>query len=285
MNTSENGNSTTGMPWYVLYNMEFVIVSSVFYVLIIIASILGNTVVCLVILGTRSLRQSIDTWFVLSLAVSDLLTTCLVMPFDLEQIIFRGKWSHGEIMCTVWTTTYALAVPTSNLTLLALSFHRFLTVKKPLDRFKVSPMMTRGRAIAVIVALWLYSLFFSLVPIFGWKYGQKSVVDGFCFFNVSVFYSVLSSVVNFLIPVLAACFIHCRIYQLAIKSRNSVPLHDANLDGRKGKRQAVVTYEGETRLCFIYLFSVVNYLIYYTHFEITGDPCNVIIHESHHFPL
>ena len=284
MNASENGNSTADMP-YILYNMEFVIVSAVFYVLIIIASLLGNTMACLVILGTRSLRQSIDTWFVLSLAVSDLLTTCLVMPFDLEQIILQEKWSHGEIMCTVWTTAYLLAVPTSILNLLALSFHRFLTVKKPLDRFKVSPMMTRGRVIAVIVALWLYSLLFSLVPIFGWKSGQKSVINGVCFFNISAVYSVLSSVVNFLIPVLATCLIHCRMYQLAIKSRNSFPLHGANLDGRKGKCQAVVTYEGETRLCIIYLFSVVNYLIYYTHFEITGDSCNLIIHESHHFPL
>lgn len=146
-----------------------------------------------------------------------------------------------------------LAVPTSILNLLALSVHRFLTVKKPLDRFKVSPMMTRGRVIAVIAALWLYSLFLSLVPIFGRKSGETSVVNGFCFFNISVVYSVLCSVVNFLIPVLATCFIHCRIYQLAIKSRNSVPLHDANIDGRKGKRQAAVTYKGEISLCIIWL--------------------------------
>lgn len=252
MNAPENGNSTADMP-YILYNMEFVVVFSVFYVLIVIASLLGNTVVCLVILGTRSLRQSSDTWFVLSLGASDLLTTCLVIPFDLEQIIFQGKWSHGEIVCTVWTTAYLLAVPTSILNLLALSVHRFLTVKKPLDRFKVSPMMTRGRVIAVIAALWLYSLFFSLVPIFGRKSGETSVVNGFCFFNISVVYSVLCSVVNFLIPVLATCFIHCRIYQLAIKSRNSVSLHDANIDGRKGKRQAVVTYKGEISLCIIWL--------------------------------
>ena len=251
MNDSENGNSTGHMP-YIPYNVEFIIVS-VFYVLIIIASLLGNTVVCLVILGTRPLRQSIDTWFVVSLAVSDLLTSCLVMPFDLEQIILHGKWNHGEIMCTVWTTSYLLAVPTSILNLLALSFQRFLTVKNPLDRFKISPMITRGRAIAVIAALWLYSLFFSLVPVFGRKSGQTSVVSGVCFFNITVVYSVLSSVVNFLIPVLAACLIRCRIYQLVIKSRNSVPLQGANRNGQNGKHRAFATTKGEIRLCVICL--------------------------------
>ena len=245
MNDSEKGNSTANTTYtytysYTSHDIKFKIFLSMFYVLIITASLLGNTVVCLVILGTRSLRESTDTCFVLSLAVSDLLTTCLVTPFDLEQIILQGKWRQGEIMCTVWTTAYLLAVPTSILSLSALSVHRYLTLKYPFDRFKVSPLMTRRRAIAIIVGLWFYSILFSLVPVFGWKTYSKSVVSEVCLFNISRIYSVLSSVVNFLIPLLAASFIHCRIYHLVRKSRHSLPRVD-----RPGGNQLVPTNRGE----------------------------------------
>ena len=221
MNDSENDNLTANTT-YTSHDMKFKTFLSVFYVLIIIASLLGNSVVCLVMLGTRSLRQSIDTCFV-TLAVSDILTTCLVTPFDLERIILEGRWRHGEIMCNLWTTAYHLMAPTSILSLLALSVHRYFTLKYPFDRFKISPLMSRRRAIAIITALWVYSFLFALAPVLGWKAVPKSLIHGFCYFNNPWIYSLLISVINFLVPMLAACLIHYRIYHLAIKARHSFP--------------------------------------------------------------
>ena len=126
MDESENAINSTASP--TIRNIDVsptMMTFSIIYVIIIIASLLGNIIVCVVILSTRSLRQSINSCFILSLAVSDLITTCLVMPFDLEQIISFGRWRHGEIMCNVWTTTYLIAVPTSILSLLALTVYRY----------------------------------------------------------------------------------------------------------------------------------------------------------------
>ena len=139
MNDSENDNLTANTT-YTSHDMKFKTFLSVFYVLIIIASLLGNSVVCLVMLGTRSLRQSIDTCFVLSLAVSDILTTCLVTPFDLERIILEGRWRHGEIMCNLWTTAYHLMAPTWafidtshwNTPLIVSRYHRWCLAGAPL---------------------------------------------------------------------------------------------------------------------------------------------------------
>ena len=214
MNDSQYGNSTNA-PFK--YRIEFVVVCSIIFVFIIIASLLGNITVCVVILSTRSLRRSVNTYFILSLAVSDLLTTCLVMPFDLELIISGWKWRHGEIMCNVWTTAYLLAVPTSILTLLALSVYRYRTLRDPLDRFKKSPLMTRRRAFLLICILWAYSILFSLAPVLGWKLSPNRVSNGICFFNITLSYTVGSSVVNFLLPVLAACCINCRMYHHVLK--------------------------------------------------------------------
>ncbi|XP_078378053.1 alpha-1A adrenergic receptor-like [Oculina patagonica] len=221
MNDSQYGNSTNAL--FINFSVEFVVVCSIIYAFIIIASLLGNITVCVVILSTRSLRRSINTCFILSLAVSDLTTTGLVMPFDLEQIISGYKWGYGEIMCNVWTTAYLLTVPTSILTLLALSVYRYRTLKDPLDRFKESPLMTCRRALLIVCILWAYSMLFSLAPVLGWKEYPKSVYLGACYFNITVTYSVGSSVVNFLLPVLAACLINCRMYYFVRKlSRNSL---------------------------------------------------------------
>ena len=156
MNDSENAINSAVSP--AIHNLDVsptMMTFSIIYVIIIIVSLLGNIIVCVVVLSTRSLRQSINSCFILSLAVSDLITTCLVMPLDLEQIISFGRWRHGEIMCNVWTTTYLIAVPTSILSLLALTVYRYR-----LDIYKASPLITRRRASLIICCSWAYSMLF-----------------------------------------------------------------------------------------------------------------------------
>ena len=148
MNDSRESN-LTATPNVSFHKMEYKIVLSALLGLIIVVSLLANILVCLVILSTRPLRQSNDACFVLSVAVSDLLTTCLVIPFDLELIVSDStEWRHGEIMCNVFTTAYLLTVPKSILSLLALSVYRYIKLKNPLDHVKLSPLITKRRVMA-----------------------------------------------------------------------------------------------------------------------------------------
>ena len=208
MNESENATNSTASHPIQNSSVVFMITSSVIYVIIIIASLLWNTTVCVVILSTRSLRRSVNSRFILSLAVSDLMTTFLVMPFDLELTISGSKWRYGEIMCNVFTTSYLLAVPTSILSLLALTVYRYRLLQDPLDIYKASPLITRRRATLLICVLWVYSMLFALVPVFGWKPLPRRVNDGYCYFNLSWIYIVLSSMVNFVTPVITASLLN-----------------------------------------------------------------------------
>ena len=238
MNESENAINSTAPP--AIENLDdspIRVTCYIFYVIIIIASLLGNITVCVVILSTRSLRQSINSCFILSLAVSDLITTCLVMPFDMERFISFGRWRHGEIMCDVWTTTYLIAVPTSILSLLALTVYRYRLLQEPLDIYKASPLMTRRRASIVVCCLWAYSMLFSLAPVFGWKWRPRSVYHEYCYFNLSLTFSVLISIINFVTPVIIASLLNCRMFCLAIKRS-----HTQKADRRNGK-----THQNPTR--------------------------------------
>ena len=125
----ESENAINSIASSIIHNLDvsptMMTFSIIYVIIIIIVSLLGNIIVCVVVLSTRSLRQSINSCFILSLAVSDLVITCLVMPFDVELIISFERWRHGEIMCNVWTTKYLIAVPTSILSLLALTVYRY----------------------------------------------------------------------------------------------------------------------------------------------------------------
>ncbi|CAH3126883.1 unnamed protein product [Pocillopora meandrina] len=248
-------------------DLEFIAITAILYVFIIIASLLGNIIVCVVILSTRSLRRSVNSFFILSLAVSDLTTTCVVIPFDLEILISGGKWQHGEVMCNVWTTTYLLAVPTSILSLLALTVYRYRLLQDPLDSYKSSPLITRRRALIVVCCLWGYSMLFSLVPVFGWKTYPTSVVNGYCYFNVSWIYSVLSSMINFVTPVMTASILNCRMFCLALKLSRKALREDFLLKKlqKRNSRAAKTT--------FLIVFSFVFCWFPHTLWSITFNIC------------
>lgn len=214
---------------------------SIFYVcaqvVIIICALIGNLLVCLAIGINTRLRSSATNSFILSLSFSDLLTAALSMPFDLEQILTNMRWNHGEALCQVWTTVYLIAVPSSILNLLAVSVDRYKALSDPLNKFRQSPFMTRKRAGLVIAALWLYTVTIALVPVMGWTATNVSVSEGMCYFNISTLYSILNSIVNFVLPTLIMCSLYLKIYYIARRIYSVNMQGVASLDSEEGTSQ------------------------------------------------
>ena len=185
------------------------------YIVVILAAILGNVFVLCTIVATKKLRNSPTNLLIVSLSISDLLTAAITMPFEVEILLWNGRWSHGELMCNVWTTLYLIAVPTSILTLLAVSIDRYKTLSDPLNKYREDRFMTRKRAGLVVMVMWAYSIVFALIPQMGWNIAQESVSSGRCNFNITFIYSAISSIVNFILPLLITCVIYLKIYKLA----------------------------------------------------------------------
>lgn len=185
-------------------------------VAIIVAAIIGNTLVCVATSLSPNLRKATTSLFILSLAISDLVTAILAIPFDVYVILADGLWSHGEAACKTWTTVYLLTIPTSNLTLLILSIDRYMTLSEPLNQFRGRQAMTRGRILCYIAALWIYTLVCALLPHTGWEMWRlrpTSVNGGICIFNGSRLYNILVSVLHFIVPALVMCVIYIMIYE------------------------------------------------------------------------
>ncbi|XP_022789751.1 histamine H2 receptor-like [Stylophora pistillata] len=262
MNNTSLGKDNVGSPW----NPVFVSISVACYSLIIVISLLGNSLVCLAICLNKSLRSSPAMSFIFSLAFCDLLTAAFAMPFDAESLLLNSAWKHGEILCIVWTTTYLFSVPTSILTLLVLTIDRYKTLSDPLRRFRKSIFLSIRSSRFVVGFLWCYSLAFCLLPVMGWRRTPHYVVGGYCNFNITVTYSVVTNILHFILPLLIIGVIYFKIYNIAQNVKqchelgggtNSFPSHitrhPTSRDQRRFKRNLRGTKTIASIVCALFI--------------------------------
>lgn len=191
---------------------------SISLAIIITISILGNCMVFLAFKVNKYLRI-VSNYFILSLAASDLITTIFVMPWDLDIILKKGSWYHGQNLCQFYTIAYLVSAPTSTMNLLAVSINRYWLIRDP---FAYKRQTTPFRAMMMIAAIWLYSSLMAFIPLMGWKNSTSWPTDpsarnctNLCFFDIATDYSIMMSVLNFVIPPLIMTFIYYKIYEIA----------------------------------------------------------------------
>lgn len=189
-----------------IYEPTFQYTVGACYILIALVAAVGNALVCYAILANKCLRNDPTNLFLLSLAISDFFTATLSMPFDVEFLFLQGVWRHGKVMCITWLTVFLITVPTSILTLLAISVDRFMSLNDPLRRFRRTEFMTQAVSLFIIGIIWGYSIIWALLPLMGWRLKDREpIFQGFCMIPFTKLYSTLNSILNFIAPLLLSC--------------------------------------------------------------------------------
>uniref|UniRef100_A0A8C4R404 G protein-coupled receptor 19 n=1 Tax=Eptatretus burgeri TaxID=7764 RepID=A0A8C4R404_EPTBU len=106
-----------------------------FFATLGLTSLISNTLVCLVIYRSRRL-QSTTNYFVVSLALADILLSVVLAPLLLVQARGLGRWPSGEA-CGLARLIQLLAVFAQTLVLFCVCVDRYYTIIYPLI-FKVS---------------------------------------------------------------------------------------------------------------------------------------------------
>ena len=70
------------------------------YIVIFLISVIGNSMVCLVILRRRKMK-TVTNYFILNLGIADLALTCICIPFDIPVQEMQYHWPYGSFMCKV----------------------------------------------------------------------------------------------------------------------------------------------------------------------------------------
>ncbi|XP_033994027.1 neuromedin-U receptor 1-like [Trematomus bernacchii] len=124
------------------------------YLTIFMVGVLGNSLTCTVILRHR-VMQTPTNYYLLSLAVSDLLVLLLGMPLELYEMWQNYPFLLGEGGCYFKTFLFETVCFASILNVTALSVERYMAVVHPL---KVKHMTTRAHVKRVIFMLWVLSM-------------------------------------------------------------------------------------------------------------------------------
>ncbi|XP_029926009.1 D(1)-like dopamine receptor [Myripristis murdjan] len=214
--------------------------------LLIVSTLLGNTLVCAAVVKFRHLRSKVTNLFVISLAVSDLFVAVLVMPWEAISEV-TGTWLFGRF-CGVWIAFDIMCSTASILNLCIISVDRYWAIASP---FKYERKMTHRVAFVMIGVAWTLSILISFIPVqLNWHQAEEEdevaavvgegeeqqVVEalmaanatnftagiakndnitGSCVANLNKTYAISSSFISFYIPVVIMIATYTRIFRIA----------------------------------------------------------------------
>ncbi|XP_040906037.1 D(1)-like dopamine receptor [Toxotes jaculatrix] len=206
--------------------------------LLIVSTLLGNTLVCAAVVKFRHLRSKVTNFFVISLAVSDLFVAVLVMPWEAITEV-TGTWLFGRF-CGVWIAFDIMCSTASILNLCIISVDRYWAIASP---FKYERKMTHQVAFVMIGVAWTLSILISFIPVqLNWHRAGEEEEDAIeeavatmaasgrnftnssnhsatvaksCVANLNKTYAISSSLISFYIPVVIMIATYTRIYRIA----------------------------------------------------------------------
>lgn len=120
-NSTINGSFTSEVPgsqprW--LNALQYTMFTAIFVV-----SVIGNTLVCLVIVRTPRMRTT-RNFLLVNLAVADLTVALLCIPFEVILKTTFPHWPLGSVMCKILWPTMTSVTTCSSATLIAISYDR-----------------------------------------------------------------------------------------------------------------------------------------------------------------
>ncbi|KAK3100798.1 hypothetical protein FSP39_025456 [Pinctada imbricata] len=172
------------------------------YVLIFLASVIGNTLVILTLIQNERMR-TVTNVFLLNLSISDLLLAVFCMPFTFIPVMLKN-FIFGEIMCISIRYLQGVAVAVSCFTLVAISLERYFAICRPLES---RAWQTRSHSYKLIIICWLLALAIMVpIPVFTkhltFPWGVSICKEQWNNHEVEKAYQVFITVILLLIPLL-----------------------------------------------------------------------------------
>ncbi|KFQ71049.1 D(1C) dopamine receptor, partial [Phaethon lepturus] len=201
---------------------SFRVVTAALLFLLILSTLLGNTLVCVAVVKFRHLRSKVTNFFVISLALSDLFVAVLVMPWKAATEVV-GFWPFGAF-CDVWVAFDIMCSTASILNLCIISVDRYWAISNP---FRYERKMTQCVAFIMIGVAWILSLLISFIPVqLKWHKDRELLSQqepGFnvtseeenCDSSLNRTYAISSSFISFYIPVAIMIVTYTRIFCIA----------------------------------------------------------------------
>lgn len=125
------------------------------YVVVMLVSLIGNSLIFAVVLKNRKMRTPVN-FFVVNMAAADILITVFYMPRMISRILLGSEWGIsgglGHLLCKIAPITQELSASVSVLTLIVMAVDRFFAVLFPLKRIITNLVANASIALVWIIA-------------------------------------------------------------------------------------------------------------------------------------
>ncbi|XP_031618115.1 octopamine receptor Oamb isoform X2 [Contarinia nasturtii] len=207
--------------------------------------IVGNCLVIAAVFCSHKLR-SVTNFFIVSLAVADLLVGIAVLPFSATWEVFK-VWIFGDLWCSIWLAVDVWMCTASILNLCAISLDRYVAVTRPVT---YPSIMSTKRAKLLVAGVWVLSFVICLPQLVGLTQNHKvqtSLSVYYQYENHTLLsmttetpaqqqkpckwtceltndrgYVVYSALGSFYIPMFVMLFFYWRIYRAAVRTTRAI---------------------------------------------------------------
>ncbi|XP_005376636.2 PREDICTED: neuromedin-U receptor 2 [Chinchilla lanigera] len=218
---------------------------TVVYALIFVVGVIGNLLVCLVILRDQMMKTPTN-YYLFSLAVSDLLVLLLGMPLEVYEMWHSYPFLFGPVGCYFKTALFETVCFASILSVTTVSVERYVAVLYP---FRAKLESTRQRALCILAMVWGFSIIFSLpnTSVHGIKlhyFPNGSFIPGSATCTVIKpmwIYNFIIQVTSFLfylIPMTLISVLYC-LMGLQLKKDESLEADEVNANIQRPSRKSV----------------------------------------------
>ena len=134
------------------------------FIFIIIATVVGNSLICVSVAKFRHLRTNTN-FILLSLALTDL-SMVIIMILNAVTTV-TGEWIFGEQCCRAVASIGLTLSFISILHLCMLSVDRFIAIRKP---FRYQFIVTRRRVVIILLLIWLSVVVILNIPLADYEF-------------------------------------------------------------------------------------------------------------------
>ena len=145
-------------------NIVVVIVQAISITVIMLMSIIGNSLVLLATYKNKSLQNK-TAIFIANLSIADLTTGCLGMPFLLVTTI-TNYWPFSDTLCSFSAALVIILCTASIGTLGAIAHDRYCAIVYPL---RYHQLMSKTKIVGFLAWIWIQAIAIAMGPLFGWS--------------------------------------------------------------------------------------------------------------------
>ncbi|XP_052746359.1 G-protein coupled receptor 52-like isoform X2 [Bicyclus anynana] len=190
-----------------------------------IAIVASNLLIIAAYLNFKGLSHEVINYYLLSLAVADLLCGLFVVPLSVYPAL-TGRWMFGNFMCRLAGYIEVTLWCVSVYTFMWISVDRYLAVRKPL---RYETVQTRTRSQCWMVFTWISAAMLCCPPLLGYKkdaYFDKETFICMLDWGSTSAYTATLSILVLGPSVISIVYNYYYIFATRRKLHSGVPIHD-----------------------------------------------------------